>query len=307
MTVDNDKNHEDEIDLKQLVLAIWNKKITTLAIFLIFSFLSFFYSLSLKDLYTSSSILTATRSDESLSSKVRSLSPIAGIAGVSFPSADSSLSQEAIAKIKSFDFFSNELLPHIHIKNILAVERWVAKENTIIYDNDIYLDKSDKWLGNIKYPTQPIPSIQKAHREFNKMVGISIDKNTGFVTLSVSHQSPYLAQKWTALIIQKINESMREDEKILAEKSINFLEETIMKTNLQSIKDAISNLLESQIKSLMLVSANENYVYKILDAPIVPELKSSPQRIIIVIIGSILGLILGILISILMFIFRKEN
>ena len=307
MTINNDKSLDHEIDLKELALALWEKKTTIVSIFLIFSLLSVLYSLSLKDIYTSSSVLTATRSDETLSSKIRSFSPLASIAGVPLPTTETSLSQEAIAKIKSFDFFSNEMLPHIQLKNILAVEKWVAKENTIIYDENIYVDKSDKWLGSIEYPAQTIPSIQKAHREFKKMVNISVDKNTGFVTLSVSHQSPYLAQKWTALIIKKINESMREEEKILAEKSINFLEETAMKTNLQSIRDAISNLLESQIKSLMLVSANENYVYKILDAPIVPEIKSSPQRAIICIVGSLLGLILGISISIVMFLFRKEN
>lgn len=307
MTVNNDINLDHEINLRQLVLAIWYKKITILSIFLIFSLLSVSYSLSLKDIYTSSSVLAATRSDESLSSNISGFSQIAGSVGIPLPSADSRLSKEALAKIKSFDFFSNEILPNIHIKNILAVEKWSPKENIIVYDKNIYLEESDKWLGNVEDPRLTIPSIQKAHREFQKMVDISIDKNTGFVTLSVSHQSPYLAQKWTAMIIQKINESMREEEKILAERSISFLEETSKTENLQSIRDAISNLLESQIKSLMLVSANENYVYKILDAPIVPEIKSSPQRALIFIAGSLLGLILGILVSIVMFLFRKED
>ena len=47
-----------------------------------------------------------------------------------------------------------------------------------------------------------------------------------------------------------------------------------------------------------MVEADENYVFTILDSPIVPENKSKPQRALIVILGTILGIMLGVFLSI---------
>jgi LPS O-antigen subunit length determinant protein (WzzB/FepE family) len=47
----------------------------------------------------------------------------------------------------------------------------------------------------------------------------------------------------------------------------------------------------------MLASANDAYVFKIIDSPIEAEIKSSPNRILIVILGTIVGLIMSMLIA----------
>ena len=74
-----------------------------------------------------------------------------------------------------------------------------------------------------------------------------------------------------------------------AKKSIDFLNDLSSKTNVQSIKEVILKLLETQMQTLMLASSNDAYVFKIIDSPIVPEKKSGPQRKFILIIGTILG------------------
>ena len=74
-----------------------------------------------------------------------------------------------------------------------------------------------------------------------------------------------------------------------------YLNEYYKSTNMQSLKESISNLQESQMQTLMLASSNSDYVFKILDAPFVPETKSSPNRALICIIITFLGFILSIL------------
>jgi Uncharacterized protein involved in exopolysaccharide biosynthesis len=46
----------------------------------------------------------------------------------------------------------------------------------------------------------------------------------------------------------------------------------------------------------MLIEVNKDYVFKAIDPPIIPELKSAPNRTQICIVGTLLGGILGILI-----------
>ena len=86
---------------------------------------------------------------------------------------------------------------------------------------------------------------------------------------------------------------MREIDKKNAEKSINFLKETSKTTSIKSIQEAISKLLEIQMQTLMLASSNEEYIFKVIDSPRIPEIKSSPDRALICIIGTLLGLFLS--------------
>jgi len=89
---------------------------------------------------------------------------------------------------------------------------------------------------------------------------------------------------------------MRKLDSEQAEKSIAFLNESALTTNVQPIKEAIAKLLESQMRTLMLTASNEAYVLKVIDSPIVPEKKSKPSRSVICIVGTILGGLLSLII-----------
>jgi LPS O-antigen subunit length determinant protein (WzzB/FepE family) len=88
---------------------------------------------------------------------------------------------------------------------------------------------------------------------------------------------------------------MREIDKQDAQNSIDFLSESSRAVSIQSIKEVVSKLLESQMQTLMLASSSEAYVFKTIDSPIVPEAKSGPKRALICILGTALGAILSLL------------
>ena len=124
---------------------------------------------------------------------------------------------------------------------------------------------------------------------------MSVKKNKIFITISIKTNSPFIAQKWNKNIIENINMSMREDEKRRTSKSIEFLNEQSNKVNYSEIKKAISSLLQEQIKSLMLIEANDEYIFKVVNSPTAPELKAEPKRSLIVILAALGGFILGLL------------
>jgi LPS O-antigen subunit length determinant protein (WzzB/FepE family) len=98
---------------------------------------------------------------------------------------------------------------------------------------------------------------------------------------------------------------MRDEDKEIAQNSINYLDKFSQTTNVKSIKDSITNLLESQLQTLMLTSSNDDYIYKIIDSPVIPELKTEPSRSVISILGTFIGLIFGILVS--LFVHVRSN
>ena len=300
--MNQENNYNDEIDLLELFMIVWKRRLFIISLTSLFAVVSVLYSLSLSNVYTSVTLLAPANKEDSFSSRLGGMSGLAGLAGVNLSqSGSASTSQEAIERVKSFDFFSNYFLPYIKLENLLAVKKWAPESNIIFYDENSYDVVSKKWVEN---NTQP--SNQTAYRRYLNIFKIGVDDETSFVTFSVEHQSPEIAKKWLDIIIYNINESMREIDKTNAQNAINFLNETANSTSIQSIREVIGRILESKMQTLMLASTNKAYIFKVLDSPIVPEVKSGPIRSIICIIGTLIGGVISVLITFILH-YRKLN
>ena len=176
----------------------------------------------------------------------------------------------------------------------MAVKRWDPSINELIYDKSMFDPITKVWKSRKNRLAKP--SEQEAFLAYREILSVSQSKETLFVTIKIDHFSPNIAKRWVEIIIENINESMREDDKRRAENAVAFLNETVASTNTKSLKDATSNLLEGQMQILMMSASDKAYVFKILDAPIAPELRSWPKRTFLVIIGTILGGIISVLI-----------
>jgi len=283
MDITNMKDFEkDEINLIQLFSILWSRKISILLITFVFLISSVLYSYRLPNIYISQTLLAPASSNGSLQKSLGGFSTLAGIAGINMPSESGNKTTEAIERIKTYNFFVNEFLPNINFNDLVAVKKWNKISNTIIYDENILLLKHTN---------------QDAYAIYQQILGISENKKTNFVLLSLEHKSPYIARDWLSIIITNINNNMRELDKALANDSIIFLNERIAKTNIAEMKTAISQLIESQMQSLMLAEVTQDYVFKPIDPPIAPEYKSRPSRSLIAVLGVFFGLMTGILIS----------
>tara|TARA_B100001248_G_scaffold262013_1_gene255548 strand:- start:1819 stop:2736 length:918 start_codon:yes stop_codon:yes gene_type:complete len=296
----NDSTDNKELDLTEILITIWDNKKLIAIVTSIAAVISVIVALMLPNIYVSKTLLTPTSQEDSLSSKLSGLSSFAGIAGVAIPKAGSNKSEEGVERIKSFEFFSTYVLPKIELENIVAVKKWVPQDNTIVYDKKIYDQATNKWPDGR-------PSAQDAYKSYAESLTVIQDKKTSFVSVSIEHYSPYIAQKWVSIIIKEINESMRKLDSDQAEKSIAYLNESAQTTNIQPIREAIAKLLESQMRTLMLTASSEAYIFKVIDSPIVPEKKSKPSRSIICILGTILGGLFSLMIVFIRQFFNQNS
>lgn len=297
-------NTDQEIDLKELFMAIWNKKMLILLITTLAAIFSVWYALSLPNTYTSKSLMAPSTKSDSLSSKLGAYSSLAGIAGIALPNETGGKTDEAIEIIKSYDFFENEFLPYIDFQNLVAQKRWKKDTNTIIYDGNIY---DADWVKDPDTSEILRPSNQEAFEIYTEILNLAEDKSNGFVSISIEHVSPFIAQKWLNLIIININNHMKNLDKSIAVNSIDFLNKTSNNTNLAQVKEVISKLLQDQIQTLMLTEASKDYVFKIISSPIAPEKKSGPTRSYICILGTLLGFMISIIICLgFHFAYKKE-
>ena len=289
-------NYDDEIDLRELFHVLWDKIFYIGAITSIFSLISIIYALMLPNIYQSQAVMMPMEANQGMSGMLGQYSGMASLAGISLPSESGSKAQEAIARIQSFEFFSNSFLPHIKLENLMAVKKWNQASNTLTYDASAFNSESGQWVRKVKPPTSTIPSSQEAYKkQYQEIMSVSEDKKTSFVTLSVEHKSPVIAQQWVEIMMDQIDQVMRDQDRQTALQSIAYLNSLAPTVNYEEISKALASLQQEQMKRLMMVEANENYIFKVLDSPIVPEMKVKPQRSLIVILGTMLGMMLSVL------------
>ena len=295
---------DNEIDLKELFSILVQGKwiITSATIF--FSIFGIFYSLSLPNIYESEALLAPVDESSSLMSGVLSeYSGLAGLAGISLPDGDnSSNSKKAIEVMSSLSFFENYIMPKIFLPDLMAVESWENQLNKIIYDESIFKKDSNTWVRDVSYPKKLIPSAQESFTVFkNDHFNLSEDNKTGYVTLSVKHQSPLLAKKWVETIFKEINAFYRLKDKTESEKAIAYLNKQVAATSLTEIREVTASLLQKEIQKLTLVEANNDYVFEYIYPPSIMENKSDPKRTLIVILFFLLGGVLSIFLVLVRF------
>jgi uncharacterized protein involved in exopolysaccharide biosynthesis len=282
----NNYKYEDQIDIKKISLFLWQRKNTILIFTITTIVISSFYVFSLPNIYTSKTILKPSQESSSLNGQLGVLSSMSSLtsqAGLSLNQGQGK-TQEAIQRIRSYDFFVNQVMPDMHIENLIAVDYWDQDTNTIFYDENIYDASKDKWSFYDNSPSKP--SKEVLYNSYRKILRISEDKLSSFVTITIDHASPVIAQQWTNLIVKKINEHMRNIDKDKAQKSIIYLGEAAQNAYISDVKQGISLLLQDEIKKMVLMESSEFYIFDFIDSPRIPEKKSKPYRFILILISS---------------------
>ena len=288
---------DDEIDLRELFYVLLEGKWIIVSLTAFVSIIGVIYSLLLPNIYESKAMLVPVNSSSGISRALGSYSGLAGLAGISLPSGgDEGNSAKAIQKISSLSFFENNILPNIHLPDLMAVKSWNSKTNTLTFDDSIYDTNSNTWIRDFSYPQQQIPSAQESFEVFKTAhLSLSEDKKSGFITLAIKHQSPFIAKQWVELVINQVNAFYRQKDKSESEKAVSYLNQQISITGLSEIKQVIAQLLQEETKKLTLIEANQYYVFDYIDPPAVMEKKSEPKRALICILSALLGGMLSVL------------
>ncbi|MDC1007653.1 Wzz/FepE/Etk N-terminal domain-containing protein [Gammaproteobacteria bacterium] len=302
-------NNDDEIDFKELVLVIWNRKFFVLSVVTFFSIIAIIYSLALPNIYQSRALLSPMEGQGGINQTIGNYSGIASFAGINLPSQDSdSNAVKSIQKLNSLSFFSEHILPNIFLPDLMAIDSWDRDSNKILYDENIYNDSTKAWVRDFKSTQTQTPSAQEAFSIFIKdNLYVSKDMDTGFVTIAIKHQSPYIAKQWTEIIVDQLNNFFRTKDKAEAQAAVAFLNMQIAQTSFAEIKQVIAELIQQKTQQLALIEVSEFYVFEYLDPPAVMEQKSEPKRSLICILGAFIGGFLGVFIVILRHFAFKEN
>ena len=297
--------HEDEIDLRELFIALWKGKWIIIATTFIFAVGAVLYALSQPNIYKADALLAPT---ESSGGGIQGqLGGLAALAGVNLGGGQASQAQLATQVMQSRQFLEYFIDKHDLWVPLMATQEWDAANNQLVINQEVYDPQTQTWLREPKGLRGAEPTAQEAIQAFKDIFSVNSSRDSGLYTVSISHLSPYIAQQWVSLLVDEINQVMRERTIAETTKNLVYLQEQLQRTSIAAMQATFYSLIEEQTKSLMLAEAQDEFVFKLIDPAVVPELKDGPKRALICVLGTLLGGMLGIAMVLVRFAFRREE
>ena len=266
---------EDEIDLLELIRTLLQSWKTIVGITILCTGLAAAYAIHAPEVFKAETLLAPAQEEKSsASSALGQFGGLAAMAGISIPS-DSNIEQ-VVATLNSRKFLrtyinQNKLIP------VLFDEIWDA-------DNQAWMVPS----------TEGEPTEQRAIESFKGCLSVDEDKKSGLVTLSISWKDPDVAAQWSNDLVKQLNDQLREQAIADSKKRVGYLEQELAKTTLQDMRAVLYKLLESEKQKAMLANVNEDFALEVIDPAVAPEIRSKPNRKLIVALGGVCGGFLGI-------------
>src|SRR5207248_46914 len=109
------------------------------------------------------------------------------------------------------------------------------------------------------------------------------------------------AADWTNELVRFLNDEMRSRAISRADAAVRFLETELQTTSTVETRDAISRLMEVQVKQRMIAHVTQDYSFRVVDKAMTADKDEpiKPQKRLMVIAGGLVGLFGGIVSALL--------
>ena len=185
------------------------------------------------------------------------------------------------------------------LAQLLAVEAWDEERGVLQFNPSLYDPAAQRWLRDPERFPSVTPLVQEAHPRYLSRLDLADDRGSGFFEISFDHESPTVAQAWVGALIREVNDVLREEEVAQAERSVAYLDEQIRATSVESVRQNLFELMQSQIEKKMLAQTSPEYILRVVDPAYEPLKESNLSTTLIVFLSLVLGTMLGVALSIL--------
>jgi uncharacterized protein involved in exopolysaccharide biosynthesis len=268
------------LDLGKIVRKLLAKRWWLAGGFMLGAVIAGIIAFTMRPIYRGTVILAPVtiNSSEGLSGALGQLGGLASVVGMNLGGGGAD-TQEAMAVLQSREL----------------TERFIQDKNLLPRFFD------DKWDAGAKKWTVAIdkqPTLGKAFKYFDtKVRDVSQDRKTRLVTLNIQWRNRNEAADWANELVNRLNVEMRERAIRNASASVQYLEKELETTGTVATRDAISRLMEAQIKQRMLANVTTEYAFRIVDRAIPPDSDDvvRPRKMRLIALGAFLGMTLAAL------------
>ena len=148
LPMNNTQNQDDEIDLVELLRAIWAGKFTIIFISMIFAVASVFFALSKPNIYKASAILAPASSEGGaggLGALAGQFGGLASMAGINLGGGGGDKTALALEILKSRSFIEAFITKHDLLVPLMASKKWDMASDALILDEELYDEVNNKF------------------------------------------------------------------------------------------------------------------------------------------------------------------
>lgn len=136
--------------------------------------------------------------------------------------------------------------------------------------------------------------IWRGIRTLQGITKINFIAKDNIVDITISYKDPKIARDLVNYTLAELTDYMSSEAKRVAETNKKYLESQIDKTADPFIRTKLYALIAQQLETSMMAEVKENFAFKVLDAPRVPDRRSKPKRTQMVMIAFVVSLFIGI-------------
>jgi uncharacterized protein involved in exopolysaccharide biosynthesis len=129
------------------------------------------------------------------------------------------------------------------------------------------------------------------------LLKVKKDQNKGTTKVSVEWSDPVTAARWANGLVALCNEMMRTHVRDDASRNIAYLDHQLQGTSDVELRKDFSDILENEMRRLMLANGREEYAFQVVDPAVPPESRAHPQKVLVLLLGVALGLAVGCMIA----------
>jgi uncharacterized protein involved in exopolysaccharide biosynthesis len=301
----NDKDPQSdyvEIDL----LHYWNvlkKRRRFIGIFVAAAvFLMLVASLFMTNIFGANAIIVPVQKDSRAGGLTASLfQQMGSLPGISLPET---ASQAEIVTLLKSDILREKIITQYNLLPVLFPDRW--DEETKGWKKRGFSLNPISWAVKLVRLIVPSdmpqketlePELWDGLRALNQIARITSNVKDRTITISVQFKDPEMTAMIANYYLSALNDHMSSEAKRVALINRTYLEQQLAQTPDPFIKQKIYNMIAQQIETSMMAEVKENFAFKVLDPPRVPDRKIKPKRAQIVVISFLFSLMLGVFIA----------
>ena len=289
---------QKEAGVMAYLLIIWKWRMYV-ALFLaagtIFSAIGTFF---MTDIYRASAVITPAAGRETGGGEMSMVAQqLGGISGITFPA--SRPSSEIIGLLNS-NILREKVIETHNLLPLLFSDNWDAEMKGWKQVPDNGLTGRIKRLF-IASPAEAYggsnrgPSLWDGLRELDNIVKVSASAKDNTIAIYAEHRDPAFASRVIEILLSTLNLHMSGEAKRVAQTNKRYLVEQLGAANDPFIRQKIYNLIAQQIEVYMMSEVKENFAFKVIDPPRVPDRRVRPGKARIVEAGAALSLLAGVL------------
>ena len=257
--------YEDEINILDYVKVVLRHKLLVCGTIVVLVVLTAVASLLMTPIYESKAIITPVQK----AGDVSGASVLAAQFGIGAPSSGS------MSEIVNL------------LKSTILKERIINRHKLIpvfFKANDLNgKSEAEKLWAGIRY--------------MDDALSVKPNVKDNSIELSVQCRDPKMAADLANYVLTELTDYMSAEARRVADINRQYLESQIDKTADPFIKTKLYTLIAQQIETAMMAEVKENFAFKVLDPPKVPDRKVKPKRTQMVIISFVVSIFIGILLA----------